>query len=87
MTFRPLAPVPAVSMSMVTSSSAAIDVLLNTAGVAAVADVFSVASMVSLVLRIEVPFLLMSTVTTPEDETVLTLAFGSGALVGFRVSA
>lgn len=73
-TFAPVAPVPAVSMSMVISASSAKAESEMTAGVAAVVLVFSEASQVSLVLKIVVPASLMSTVGKPELLTVVRLS-------------
>jgi len=58
-------------MSKVISASSAIAESEITAAVAAVTDVFSDASIVNLVERMELPPSLISTVGIPDDEAVL----------------
>lgn len=60
-------------MSNVSSSSAAMAVVDRTAGVAAVSDVFSVASIVSVVLKTDVPFFLTSNAGAPDELAVVRL--------------
>jgi len=76
-TFNPFASVPAVSISIVISSSSANVVVDNTAGVAAVTLVFSLASMVNVVLKILVPFLLISIAGLPDVLAVASDALGN----------
>ena len=67
---------PAPSTSIVICVSSVILVVDRTAAVAAVVDIVSLASIVRLVLKIDVPPLLMSIVTAPDYEAVFKLALG-----------
>jgi hypothetical protein len=77
-TFNPLAPVPATSISNVISASSdtLVGLLVSVAAVAAVVDVSSSASMVNKLVKILEPATFISTVGSPEVDAVLSEALG-----------